>query len=172
VGPVASGKSTYSGNCARAGLVTVNDDSIVNALHAGNYSLYDKSLKSLYKQVENVAVTTALGLGRSVVVDRGTNNRPESRRRWLGLAHSLDVPVVAVRFEDEGPEVHARRRVASDGRGAGYDYWLRVARHHAEHWEPPTREEGFDLVVEFDWSLIASGVCYLGEPVLDRLRSI
>jgi predicted kinase len=162
IGPVASGKSTYSGNCAKAGMVTVNDDAIVNAMHAGDYQLYDKALKLLYKSVENHAVVTAIGLGRSVVIDRGTNNRPDSRRRWVGLAHSLDLPVVAIQFRDEGPEVHARRRSESDGRGADYAYWLKVARHHRSQFRPVDPSEGFDRVVELEWSEIQSGYCYRG----------
>lgn len=168
IGPIAAGKSTYAHNCAKWGLVTVNDDSLVNAVHAGDYGLYDRSLKVLYKSVENSILSSAVGLGRSVVVDRGTNNRPDSRRRWVGLAHSLDLPVVAVLFPDEGPEVHARRRASSDGRGYGYEYWLKVAQHHADNSEPVSPSEGFDDVIEVEWPDVKSGWCYRGE-VLERL---
>lgn len=160
-GPICAGKTTYSSNCARRGIITVNDDALVNALHAGSYALYSQNLKPLYKQVENLAVTTALSLGRSVVVDRGTNNRPDSRRRWVGLAHSMDVPVVAIIFPDEGPEVHARRRVEADGRGLDYRYWLKVAQHHQAQSLPILPSEGFDRVVDINWSDIQAGDCYL-----------
>ena len=157
VGPIASGKSTYAKNCAKAGFVIVNDDAIVNAVHGGDYTLYDKSLKPLYKTVENTIVTTAIGLGKSVVVDRGTNNRSSSRRRWVGLAHSLDVSAQCILFDDDGPEVHARRRSESDGRGHGYDYWLKVAQHHRKHFEQPSFAEGFDGLVLMDWKLTQDG---------------
>jgi predicted kinase len=137
--------------------VVVNDDALVNAVHAGQYTLYDKSLTPLYKQMEVTAVSTGLALGRTVIVDRGVNNKVASRRRWVGLAHSLGVPAVAVVFQDEGPEVHARRRADADGRGHPYEYWLRVAQHHASEWKEPTLEEGFELVVQVDWNEIKSG---------------
>lgn len=162
VGPIAAGKSTYSGNCAKQGMVIVNDDALVNAVHAGHYSLYDQTLKPLYKQLEAVSLTTAVGLNRSVVVDRGTNNRIDSRRRWIGLAHSLDLPVVAVCFRDEGPFVHADRRAESDGRGSGFDYWLKVAQHHSDQFQPPSLSEGFDDVVVVEWPDVKAGWCYRG----------
>jgi predicted kinase len=170
VGPVASGKSTYSRNAAQRGMVIVNDDAIVMAIHAGHYQLYDQSAKPLYKAVENTILQTAVALGRSVVVDRGTNNRPDSRRRWIGLAHSLDLPVVAVVFPDEGPEVHARRRFESDGRGASYEEWLKVAQHHADVGEPVNfySDEGFDEVVTVQWPDVQNGWCYQAE-VLERI---
>lgn len=156
-GPICAGKSTYSKSAARQGWVIVNDDALVNAVHAGQYTLYDESLKPLYKHLECAAVSTGLALGRSVIVDRGVNNRIASRRRWVGLGHSLDVPVVAVVFPDEGPEVHARRRAEVDGRGHSYDYWLAVALHHASEWEPPTLQEGFAGVVNVMWDEIRDG---------------
>ena len=40
-GMIASGKSTYANNAARSGTICINDDAIVNMLHANNYDLYD-----------------------------------------------------------------------------------------------------------------------------------
>lgn len=157
LGPVASGKSTYSQNAAKSGVVIVNDDAIVLGCHGGDYSLYDKKLKPLYKSCENNLIVTALALGRSVVVDRGVNGRRRSRQRLLGLAHSLDVPVTAVLFQNEGAEVHARRRASSDGRGYGYEYWLRVAEAHEREFEAITESEGFSLVIAAPWSRVSSG---------------
>ena len=45
VGCIASGKSTYCRNAAKAGTIIINDDDIVNMLHGGQYGLYDKKLK-------------------------------------------------------------------------------------------------------------------------------
>ena len=45
VGPIASGKSTYSNKAAKEGAIIVNDDAIVTALHGGDHTLYDKALK-------------------------------------------------------------------------------------------------------------------------------
>lgn len=159
IGPVGSGKSTYSQNAARNGMVIVSDDAIVNSVHAGQYSLYSRDLKPVYKSVENQIATSALGLGRSVVVDRGVNNSVGSRRRWIGLSHSMDVPAVAIVFDQQSPEVQARRRFESDSRGYSYDQWLRIAQHHQMNYQPPKLAEGFDGIVHVLWDEVKAGWC-------------
>jgi predicted kinase len=147
VGMIASGKSTYAREAARRqGAVIVNDDAIVQAVHGGDYSLYDKALKPLYKSVENHIAAVAVALGRDVVVDRGTNVSSAARRRWLGLASSLDCWAEAVVFGNAGPATHAGRRCEDDPRGHDYDYWLRVATAHDARWEPPVASEGWGVV--------------------------
>ncbi len=142
-GPIASGKSTYARRAAAKGFVVINDDAIVEAVHGGNYQLYDDKLKPLYKSVENHILQAALMANRPVIVDRGLNCSDHSRQRWVGLAKAFDAVPVAVLFQDEGPEVHAARRHVSDGRGHSYGYWLRVAKAHRDRWVTPTVTEGF-----------------------------
>ena len=157
VGMIAAGKSTYARNAAAKGFVILNDDALVTALHGGDYSLYSKDLKPLYKSTENHILTTALALGRSVVVDRGLNCSAVSRARWIALARSLDVPVEAVVFKNEGPVVHAGRRAKADGRGYAFSYWHRVAAHHDSLWQEPVLSEGFAAVDYLSWPYIQSG---------------
>lgn len=136
VGTIASGKSTYSTELAHLGFIVINDDSIVTAVHGGNYLLYDKKLKPLYKSIENHILTTAIALGKSVIIDRGTNLKVNSRKRWVGLASSLDVPIVAVTFPFETAAVHAGRRMISDSRGYSFEDWQTVASYHLNSYEP------------------------------------
>ena len=152
VGMISSGKSSYCKNAAKGGAVIVNDDSIVNLVHADDYTLYDKSLKILYKSIENHIISLAIALNKLVVVDRGLNVSAKGRKRWVALANSFDVPCEAILFLNEGPEVHAERRAKSDSRGHDYDYWLRVAKAHNSTYSPPTVYEGFDAVhyITFD----------------------
>lgn len=157
VGMIASGKSTYARNAAKKGFLCVNDDAIVNMLHADDYTLYDKKLKTLYKSLENQAIGQILSTGRSVLVDRGLNCSAEGRQRWLALAKSFDVPCEAIVFPHDGVETHARRRRDSDARGHSYDYWLRVATVHNEGYKRPTVEEGFDVVHSITFSEITEG---------------
>ena len=156
VGMIASGKSTYCHSMAKSGAVCVNDDAIVNMIHADDYTLYDKSLKILYKAIENQAIITGLSLGKIVVIDRGLNCSVRGRKRWIALSKSLDVPCEAVVFKNEGPWVHATRRNNSDSRGQDFDYWLRVANVHNEEYVEPTLEEGFDSVRKITWEEIKS----------------
>lgn len=156
-GPIASGKSTYCKNAALNGNIIVNDDSIVNMLHANNYRLYDKNLKILYKSVENLIISMSLSMGRTVVVDRGLNIGVQGRQRWIALARSFDVPCEAVVFENQGPDVHAQRRMKHDGRGYDFDYWYRVANVHQEQYRHPSVEEGFSAVHSISYSEIMCG---------------
>ena len=150
IGNIASGKSTYCRNRAKEGAIILNDDSIVNGVHCDMYTLYDKELKPLYKSIENAIVTSAVALGRDVIVDRGLNLTPKSRRRFIGLAHAFDAEAIAVLFKFHDPEVHAQRRKGHDMRGHDFDYWLRVAQAKHEQHIPPQEDEGFDKVVEYE----------------------
>lgn len=149
VGPIASGKSTYCRAAAREGAIILNDDSIVTAIHGGDYTLYDPLLKPLYKATENCVVGTALAMGRRVVVDR-PNHSMKMRRRYIGLGHSFDVPVRLVMFKRESPEVHGERRFHSDRRGHDLNYWIDVAKRHESIYEVPRQEvEQYDEIVEW-----------------------
>lgn len=152
IGNIASGKSTYCLKRAKEGALIVNDDSIVNALHCDQYDLYSEELKPLYKSLENQIVLLGVCLKKDIVIDRGLNLKPKSRRRFVGMGHSLDVPVCAVVFEFNKPEIHASRRIAHDNRGYSYDYWLKVATRLDSGYVEPIFEEGFDEIIYYKWS--------------------
>lgn len=147
IGPIASGKSTLCKKWARDGKIIINDDSIVNAMHAGIYGLYKEECKPLYKSIENHILCMAIGMGLDVVIDRPCHTKA-SRLRYTMLAKSLDTKVMAILTKRESPEVHANRRAKYNDRGHGYDYWLGVAEKHEELWEPPTLDEGFEWIME------------------------
>lgn len=160
VGMVAAGKGTYCKNAARAGQLIVNDDSLVNMLHADVYTLYDKNLKIIYKSLENHALSMALAMNKIVVVDRGLNISQRGRQRWIALANSFDVDCEAVVFAHAGVETHARRRHGSDSRGHNYEYWLMVATAHNKVYSPPTVEEGFKTIHKISYEEILEGKVY------------
>lgn len=146
VGPISSGKSTLARQLAREGFVIVNDDAFTMAFHAGQYPLYTKSLKPLYKAVEDTAITTALTLGTNVVVDR-PNLKPEIRAHYIALAHRLDISVAAVTFPNLGPVKQGKKRFASDNRGHDEAYWIEAARRHQDGGKAPSFDEGFESIM-------------------------
>lgn len=152
VGMIASGKSSWAKDRAREGCIIINDDAIVNSVHADIYTLYSKPLKPLYKSIEDHIFHTAVAMGLSVVVDKGLSLSAASRQRWIALGRSLDVPVHAVLFEVFEPEIHAKRRFEADTRGHTLDYWMAVAQGHRDKYEMPTITEGFDTVVTRPWT--------------------
>lgn len=157
IGPIASGKSTYCKNAAKHGVLSMNDDAVINLLHANDYTLYDKDLKKLYKSIETSIVSLGLCSGRVMIIDRGVNVSRNSRKRWIELAKSYDVPCSAIVFPKESPEVHAERRAKNDGRGYGYEYWLEVAKKHDSVYNEPCMEEGFDLIDKISFKYILDG---------------
>lgn len=157
VGMIASGKSTYCKNAAKMGAIIMNDDAVVNLVHADEYTLYDKKLKILYKTLENQVVSLGLALNKPVVIDRGLNMSIRGRKRWLALASSFDVSCEAVCFLNEGPETHAKRRVVGDSRGHDYTYWLKVAREHQASFVVPTLDEGFSAIHQISFDDIQKG---------------
>lgn len=146
VGMISSGKSTYAKLAAQCGAVIINDDNIVNSVHANQYELYDPNLKLLYKTIENTTLSLALSLGKNVVIDRGVDVDPQSRKRWIDLARAYDVPIEAMCFGVCSPEIHAKRRYEADNRGHDYSYWLAVARKHYDSYSVPELNEGLTNV--------------------------
>lgn len=157
VGMIASGKSTYAKNAARKGHLCMNDDAIVNLLHADDYTLYNKSLKVLYKTIENQIIGTTLAMGRAILIDRGLNCSPQGRQRWIALARSFDVDCEAIVFPYDGIETHARRRAEHDSRGHPYEYWLKVAKAHSESYGDPATFEGFTAIHRITFDEIKEG---------------
>jgi len=150
VGPIACGKSTYSRAKAEEGFVIVNDDDLVTAIHGGNYKLYSKELKPVYKAAENAIVQSALTLGKSVIIDR-PNHQSATRARYISLAKSLDKRTVVVLWPRKSPEIHARRRFYSDHRGHNIQWWTKVCEIHEDFYEPPNmQKEGFDELLEIE----------------------
>lgn len=150
VGPIASGKSTYCKRTSSPHRIIVNDDALVTALHGGNYLLYRKEFKPLYKTIENAILSVALSMGLSVVVDR-PNYSTKMRRRYIGIAHSFDVPVLLVIFPWLSAEIHAKRRFIHDSRGYDLNYWLRVAEYHERSYQVPSEKEDFDDIKYYDY---------------------
>ena len=139
-GNIASGKSSYVKNLLENNVtLIVNDDSIVNAIHIYNTG-YQKKLKPLYKQIENTIIIMGAMQGYDIVVDR-PNLTVATRKRYLGLAHSLDMDTEILVFPQELPRIHALRRHTSDSRGYSYEQWLAVATKNAEIYEDPTMDE-------------------------------
>lgn len=140
--PIGAGKSTYAREQAKSGAIIINDDDIVKLVHGGNYHLYEKKLKPLYKLIENQILTTAMLMNRLVVIDR-PNFRKETRSRYISLAKSFDIPISCTLWKWTTPEESARNRVEKDGRGYSYEWWLEATKRHYLLYEEPSLDEGF-----------------------------
>jgi predicted kinase len=158
VGMIASGKGTFSKRLAKRGAITCNDDSIVAACHGGDYTLYRKENKTIYKNIETTMVLGAMVERRDVVVDR-PNFKAATRARYIEMARVCDTPIICVKFPRETAEVHAKRRFESDPRGLPYEHWLQAALRHQAEWQEPKMDEGFDNMFPVDvaYQMLAEG---------------
>lgn len=164
-GPISCGKSTYAHNRAKDGAIVINDDAIVKMLHGGDYTLYDSTLKPLYKSIENHIITHAVAVGLNVIIDR-TNHLKSTRARYVSIAKSLDEDVKLVLFDwGVAPEISANRRFTSDSRGLSLDIWLAVANRHKQEYESPTLAEGYQELIEYDDSPYCDECGACGEPM-------
>jgi predicted kinase len=148
IGMIASGKSTYCAKRAKEGAIIVNNDSIVMAVHGGDYHLYDKKCEPIYKSIEEHITSAAMLAGRDVVIDRTGLSR-NVRARFISMAKSRGYKAIGIIFPAESIDVHAKRRADSDGRGYDYAYWLKIAGHHISGYQVPEISEGFDELRQF-----------------------
>ena len=163
-GPIASGKSTYASARAKDGAIVVNDDSIIMALHGGNYEMYDKDLKLSYKSVRSAIIHSAVQTGRDVVVD--STGLKQSTRDFIRLtAQTLDVKCALVIFR-EGKflgEEDGIRRWRADSRGLSMQEWREIGAHHKNVHDPVTDKEieQFDTVDYIEWDKTNRGVALI-----------
>lgn len=133
IGMIASGKSTYALKRAKEGAIVINDDSIVLAVHSNNYTLYNETLKPIYKAIANNIIHMGISMGYDIIIDN-TNLKSDTRKRWVSIAKSLDVPIYAVFFPRYLVDTHAKRRYKADSRGLSYNTWKKVAEQHAKNY--------------------------------------
>lgn len=148
-GMIGSGKSTYTKAMATSGALVVNDDSIVNAIHGGYNYLYNQRHKYLYKQIENSIIYYGVNEKLTVIIDR-PNLKVDTRKRYIGIAKSMDVGVRAIIFPILGKEIHVNRRIQSDARGLSKEEWEKVYDNHLSIYEPPSISEGFDEIIYYE----------------------
>lgn len=146
VGNIASGKTTFCKEAALEGDVIVGDDPITMMLHGGNYRLWNKELVPLYKSVEHHIVHAGVLAGRNVVIDK-TNMTRETRAKYIALARSMEVDIIAYEFPQVTPHEHAERRFNADNRDTTHETWLTVAEKFALMYEKPQLEEGFSDII-------------------------
>jgi hypothetical protein len=68
------------------------------------------------------------------------------RRRYIGIAKSLDARVKFVVFPTLTAEIHAERRMSSDPRGGTKEQWIEVFNRHKELYQDPDLSEGADSI--------------------------
>lgn len=131
-GPIASGKSTYARERAKAGALVANDDSIVLAVHGGEYGAYCETLKPLYKSIRHQIISAAASADLDVIVDStGLKRSTRDFLRLLGRQLDFDVYLTIFRKGLFGGKVDGIRRFKADPRGMTKDEWVRIADHHA-----------------------------------------
>lgn len=153
-GPIAAGKSTYARERAKDGALVANDDSIVLAVHGGEYGAYCETLKPLYKLIRHEIISFAAAKDLDVIVDStGLKKSTRDFLRLLGRQLDFDVCLTMFRRGLFSGKPDGIRRFKADPRGMTKDAWVQIARYHASIVEPVEVYERklFDSVTTIAW---------------------
>jgi len=142
-GNIGCGKSTKALELAKQGYVIVNDDAISTMIGGGDYNLYDKSKKYLYKSIELYCVDLGLGTNRSVVADM-PNMKSISRSRFIDIGKRYNIEIISYDW-GRGTSEDLRLRML-DSRG--YNDWKKAFYRKFNEYEKPSFDEGFDKIIE------------------------
>jgi len=173
VGNIGSGKSTIASKLARAGCTIVNMDAIQKSIAGGIYGAYDPNKKSVYHDIENIAIESSLKSGISVCVDR-TNMDKKRRARFIEIGKKY---TETIRCFDFGPgnEKMFQRRLNSP-RGIPVSTWKKVFNSMQAAYEKPDFSEGFsDIIIppeqykfhafDFDGTIVNNKFPEIGELI-------
>ena len=138
VGNIGSGRRRFAKERAAEGAVVVSRDLMNRAFHGG-VDVFDPELRGVYMAVAQATIVAAVHNGRDVVVIDDELHRREVRQQYTDIANLADAEVVAVVFDRQDPELHARRQYDSGAcrPGVNYDQCLTAAQRIATSWEDP-----------------------------------
>jgi predicted kinase len=184
-GNVGVGKSHLAHKISRQeGAVIVSLDSIVALCHGGDLDRYDSNLKDVYHAAEKALIAKSFDQGMSVIVDRHNIN-VATRQRYIRYWKGKGGTVVAI---DMGPgDSDSLHRRVLDGKNISRRAWTAIHNSNSQRWEPPTEEEGFDVVevmhnpnyqywgIDFDGAIVENDFPRIGPPapaVIEYMRLI
>jgi len=171
VGNIGTGKSLISSKFAKRGEVVVNMDSITSMMGGGEYGLYDRNKKEIYRITEIAAIEGALLAGFNVVVDR-TNMDRKRRAPYIELAKKYNAEIICYDFGVGSFATFSRRVKESYGIPAGQ--WRDVHNIMESLYEAPSFDEGFNIIqpgpdryeihaIDFDGTIVENKYPYIGE---------
>lgn len=146
IGNIGSGKSTISKKFYEQGFLTVNADSIRTMLGSGNYVFDPKVEDKVIHHVTRTAIEQLMKIEKSLVVDE-TMMRKKYRKNLLDLAKHYKYKIIGIVMPNAGKEIQAERRMQSESRNYTKQMWEEVWEHIEAKYEEPTKDEGFDLII-------------------------
>lgn len=150
VGPPGSGKSTFRKDLIAGHhneeITAISSDDILEIIAIAQVQTYNEVFKANYKKAEKTMyefLGAAIEMNRDIVVDK-TNMTAKSRKKILTKipANYEKIAVVVKRPEDEDLWWH--RLANRPGKNIPNDDILKML----ESYEPPTKDEGFDVIME------------------------
>ena len=144
VGNVGSGKSFFAKKIAKidSNSVIISMDDIVTMLE-GDYGRYDPNKGELYREMEETMIKRFLSSGYNVISDR-MNTDLKRRERLLSILPE-GTRKVAYDF-GSGSEEGLKRRLQNN-RGTPDEKWNEVFDKIRRDYVKPSRQEGFDMIV-------------------------
>ncbi|MCK9476317.1 MAG: ATP-binding protein [Candidatus Muirbacterium halophilum] len=145
VGTPLSGKSTYVKNNYPHYKVISRDDIIMELSNSDNYN--DAWLnvdQKLVDKIYNERLNTLLSNNENIVIDK-TNMNVKSRSKLISIIPKdyCKIAVVMPILSDEEYEKRNTNRFITENKDISYN----VFRSMTDSFEPPTKEEGFNYIL-------------------------
>lgn len=141
-GPPASGKTTLRNKLVKRGTIISPDDHIG---YTKEKPWTPKAARSAWATAD-AQLNKALGRGDGVIVFDATFVSPKKRKKYIRLGKKHGATVIAVYCSASKKTILERNNSRDDFRKVpGF-----IIGKMADSFVPPSKEEGFDLVVRYD----------------------
>lgn len=182
-GNIGCGKSLIASKLGKRGYVIVNNDTITSMIQGGEYGLYDKLKKPIYKVIETSLIVGSLKLGFSVVIDR-TNMSVANRERYIRIGQLHGVCIKSFCWGRGTSEDLIRR--LNNSRGVPVETWVKVYGTMERNYSKPQLQEGFNAIItmsqkfkfyafDFDGTIVKNdfpGIGSLRSSIVNRMNAI
>lgn len=158
VGLPGSGKSTWSKGMAKDENIVIICMDNIRLMLKGDY-IFDPIYEPLVAEITRGALNDALMAGFDVIIDE-THETKKLRASSIGQVKNHPLPaqpeMVCVWFTETENNLQYRMREA---RGYSDLKWAQVLESKSEKFEKPSRDEGFDVVMEIPFGDIMPSPC-------------
>jgi predicted kinase len=148
IGNIGSGKTTLATDLVAKGYIAVSRDWLRYAIREGGY-LYEPSLEPLIFRVEWFLFENLIYSGYDIVLDE-VNVTKKLRQKYIKFAkeygyHEVTAYVMPKLTQTES----VKRRLQSNHGNTASATWKKVWSKFNQQYEAPTKEEGFDKIIQF-----------------------
>jgi predicted kinase len=146
VGNIGSGKTTLTKVAVDMGWIAIARDGLRYAIGSGKY-IFNPDYEPIIHEANVTFFRRFTDLGVNIVMDE-TNITRGNRKAYIHHGHEQGYKVVAVEFHRWPKDVAIARRLSNNHGENDRAIWTMVWERNNQHYQAPTKEEGFDEVIQ------------------------